>query len=25
LREPKADVERYDGLRLRTAGGRHAS
>jgi hypothetical protein len=23
--EPKADVERYDGLRARTAGGRHAS
>lgn len=25
LRETKADVQRYDGLRLRTAGGRHAS
>jgi hypothetical protein len=24
-REPKADVERYDGLRAQTAGGRHAS
>ena len=24
-REPKANVERYDGLRARTAGGRHAS
>lgn len=24
-REPKADVERYDGLRVRIAGGRHAS
>ena len=24
-REPKADVERYDGLRARIAGGRHAS
>jgi transposase len=24
-REPKADVERYDGLRAKTAGGRHAS
>lgn len=24
-REPKADVERYDGLRTRIAGGRHAS
>ena len=24
-REPKANVERYDGLRSRTAGGRHAS
>ena len=23
--EPKANVERYDGLRARTAGGRHAS
>jgi hypothetical protein len=25
LREPKANVERYDGLRARIAGGRHAS
>ncbi|ASV83674.1 complement [Ochrobactrum quorumnocens] len=25
LREPKANVERYDGLRVRIAGGRHAS
>ncbi len=25
LREPKADVERYDGLRAQIAGGRHAS
>jgi hypothetical protein len=25
LREPKANVERYDGLRVRTVGGRHAS
>ena len=24
-REPKADVERYDGLRAQIAGGRHAS
>lgn len=24
-REPKANVERYDGLRTSTAGGRHAS
>ncbi|WP_210253334.1 MULTISPECIES: hypothetical protein, partial [Rhizobium/Agrobacterium group] len=24
-REPKANVERYDGLRARIAGGRHAS
>jgi hypothetical protein len=24
-REPKANVERYDGLRARTPGGRHAS
>jgi hypothetical protein len=24
-REPKADVERYDGLRAQVAGGRHAS
>jgi hypothetical protein len=24
-REPKANVERYDGLRAKTAGGRHAS
>jgi len=24
-REPKANVERYDGLRASTAGGRHAS
>jgi len=24
-REPKADVERYDDLRARVAGGRHAS
>ncbi len=24
-REPKADVGRYDGLRIRSAGGRHAS
>jgi len=24
-REPEANVERYDGLRARTAGGRHAS
>jgi hypothetical protein len=23
--EPKADVERYDGLRAQSAGGRHAS
>lgn len=23
-REPEANVERYDGLRARTAGGRHA-
>ncbi|MNT37501.1 hypothetical protein D3C72_1736400 [compost metagenome] len=25
LREPKANVERYDGLRVRIVGGRHAS
>lgn len=25
LREPKANVERYDGLRIRIVGGRHAS
>ena len=25
LREPKANVERYDGLRAQIAGGRHAS
>lgn len=25
LREPKDNVERYDGLRARIAGGRHAS
>jgi hypothetical protein len=25
LCEPKADVERYDGLRVRIVGGRHAS
>jgi hypothetical protein len=24
-REPKANVERYDGLRVRIVGGRHAS
>jgi hypothetical protein len=24
-REPRADVERYDGLRAQIAGGRHAS
>jgi hypothetical protein len=24
-REPRADVERYDGLRARNTGGRHAS
>jgi hypothetical protein len=24
-REPRADVERYDGLRVQIAGGRHAS